>query len=895
VTPSVWRWVRSSAIGVPLLLSLAGGAADLPADPPSPQSVLGFPLGQDRTLADWDQIVGYLRRLDEASPRMRLETLGPTTDGRPFVLANLSSERNLARLEEIRRDHLRLADPRGLDAAEAARLLDRGRMVLVLTHGIHSTEVAGPHTAVETAWTLACTRDPELLGVLDSTVVLLVPSQNPDGLQKVTEWYRRTVGTPYEASGCETGCRLPFLYHSFVGHDNNRDWYAFTQAETRLALQHVLRPWRPVVFHDMHQMGTRGPRLFVPPYRDPWEPNVDPALKAGSTALGAHVAAELTAAGFKGVVVNALFDAWTPSRAYPFTHGGLRILSETAGGRLASPMEVRFDQLTPGAGVDPRTASWNFPAPWPGGTWRLRDQMDYQGAVTRALLTYASRHRRQMLATFLGANRRAGESGPPYAFVVPSAQRDPAVAARLLQILRDGEVEVSRARRPLSVSGRAVPAGAYVVPLQQPAAAFARTVLERQRYPDLRVSPGGPPRQPYDSTAHTLPLLMGVEVLTADTPLAADLEPEKDPRPRAGTVHGGRGRWLALPHTTSAFIAAARLLREKVPVRWALAGFTERRAAFSAGALLVPSASRARLRALASELGFDARPVRGAPPSRAMRLPRVGLYQSWVPSMDEGWTRFVLEKQLGIPYRTLHDADVRRGDLARAFDAIVIADQSPAQIVEGHPSGSLPPEYTGGLAKEGVAALRSFVEEGGTLVAIDGATRFAIEQFQLPVRDALAELTRRGQPVAPEAAAEQGASEFYGPGSLLEALVAADHPLVHGAEPSAAVWYDNGPGFVPTSEAVRIVMRYPERNPLLSGYLVGPEKIQGLGALAEVPLGKGRVVLFGFRPQYRAQSWGTYVLFLNSLFAAALEPAGASAPAAGAASAIDAPGGASLN
>ena len=863
-----WRWVRGSALTVPvLLLSLAGGGVSLP----SPESALGFPLGQDRTLADWDQIVTYLQRLDAASPRMRLETVGTTTEGRPFLVAVISSERNIERLEEIRRDHLRLADPRGLDAEEAARLLERGRMVVVLTHGIHSTEVAGPQTALETAWLLASTQEPELLEVLEETVVLLVPSQNPDGTQKVTDWYRRTLGTPYEGSGCESGCRLPFLYHHFVGHDNNRDWYTFTQQETRLALEHVFHRWHPALLHDVHQMGTRGPRLFVPPYMDPWEPNVDPALRAGSGAVGMYVASTLTAQGKKGVAVHALFDAWTPSRAYPFTHGGLRILSETAGGRLASPMEVTPDQLEAGPGVNARNPSWNFPAPWPGGLWRLRDQMDYQMAATRALLTYTARQRRQMLAAFLDVNRRAIAPRRPYAFVIPAAQHDPAVAARMLQILRDGEVELHRTRAPLTVNGRTVPAGAHVVLLQQPASAFATTVLERQQYPDLRISPGGTPRRPYDATAHTLPLLMGVEVLIAEAPLAADLALVEAPPMTPGTVRAGRGRWLAFAHTTSGLVAATRLLRENVPVRWTLAAFSEGAVAFPAGSLLVPASARARVAALARELALDVRPVRNAPASAVMRLPRVGLYQSWVPTMDEGWTRFALEKQLGLPYRTLHDADVRAGGLRGRLDVIVLPDQGAAQILEGNPAGSLPPEYVGGLGKEGVAALRAFVEEGGTLVAVDSASRFAIEQLRLPVRDALAQWTRPGRRESPEAPVEQGAAQFYAPGSLLEAQAAADDPLVHGAEPSVAVWFESSPAFAAEGDAARIMLRYPARNPLLSGWLIGPEKIQGLGALAEVPLGRGRVVLFGFRLQYRAQSWGTYVLMLNALFTSALE------------------------
>jgi hypothetical protein len=869
-----WRWVRSSALAAPVLLGVWQGGATEPTLP-SPQSVLGFPLGQDRTLADWDQIAGYLRWLDEASPRVRLEAVGPTTEGRPFLVATISSEKNLARLEEIRRDHLRLADPRGLDPAEAARLLDRGRMVIVLTHGIHSTEVAGPQTAVETAWLLASTQDPELLEALEETVVLLVPSQNPDGTQKVTEWYRRTLGTPYEGAGCETSCRLPFLYHHYVGHDNNRDWYAFTQKETRLALEHVLHRWHPVLLHDVHQMGTRGPRLFVPPYMDPWEPNVDPALRSGSSAVGMHVAARLIGQGKTGVAVQSLFDAWAPARAYPVTHGGLRILSETAGGRLATPLEVTREQLEPGPGVDPRTASWNFPAPWPGGVWRLRDQMEYQLGASRAMLAYVARHRRQMLGTFLDVNRRASEPRAPWAWVISAQQRDPAVAARLLRTLRDGEVELHRTRAPLRLADRTIPAGAHVVLMQQPASAFANTVLERQRYPDQRITPGGVPRRPYDATAHTLPLLMGVEVLAAGAPITVDLAPVADVAVPAGAVRAGRGRFLALPHTVSGFMAAARLLRENVPLRWTTTGLTQDGAALPAGVLLAPAGARARVAAVARELGLDVRPVREAPVSSALRLPRIGLYQSWVPSMDEGWTRFVLEKQLGLAYRTLHDADVRAGSLRASLDVIVLPDQAPGQMLEGNPAGSLPAEYTGGLGAAGVSALRAFVEQGGTLVAIDGACRFAIDQLKLPVRDALAQWTRPGRRVAPEAPTEQGATEFYAPGTLLEAEPVGDSALVHGTEAPVAVWYESSPAFAAESPgSAHIVLRYPPRNPLLSGWLIGPEKIQGLGALAEVKLGSGRVVLFGFRPQYRAQSWGTYTLLLNALFSSAMERTG---------------------
>lgn len=856
-----------------LLLPQWAAAAELP----SPESVLGFPPGQDKALADWTQIVVYLERLGLASPRVRTETVGTTTEGRPFLLLTISAEKNLRHLEQIRRAHLRLADPRGLAPAQAERLAERQPMVVVLTHGIHATEVAGAQTAVETAWLLASTEDPALLKMLDETIVLLVPSQNPDGAQKVVEWYRRTLGTPFEGAGCDTGCRLPFLYHHYVGHDNNRDWYAFTQQETRVAVDQVLRRWHPVVFHDVHQMGTRGPRLFVPPYMEPWEPNVDPALREETAALGSSMARSVLAEGKKGVVTGALFDAWTPARAYTLTHGGVRILSETAGGRLATPLEVPPDTLEPGPGVDPRTAAPNFPEPWPGGTWRLRDQMDYQLAATRALLLYAAEHRRDMLRTFYQVNRRAATREKPYAFVIPAEQRDPGVARRLLQILQQGEVELRRARRPVTVGGRTVKAGATVVLMKQPASAFAKTVLERQQYPDLRVAKGGAPRRPYDATAHTLPLLMGVDVLTAEEPFAAALVRMDKLPPLPSAVRPGPGEWLAVPHTVSGFLAAARLLKTGVPVQWAGAAFTEGGDTLPAGTFLVPASARRQVAVLAALLGLEIRPVRALPAALPLRAPRVGLYESWNPPMDSGWTRYVFEKQVELPYRTLHDEDVRRGALRADYDVIVLPDQAPGALLDGHPAGSLPAQYTGGLGKEGVAALRAFVEAGGTLVAFDSASRFAIQELALPVKDALAAYTRPGRRVTPEAAPEQGAAEFYAPGSLLEAHPAGDDPLLHGVEGPLAVWFENSAGFVPGA-GTRALLRYAEGNPLLSGWLIGPEKVAGTGALVDAPLGNGHVLLFGFRPQYRAQTWGTYVLLLNALYRPALEAAPVPAP-----------------
>jgi hypothetical protein len=846
----------------PILLSLALAAAPLAVATgvPPPEDTLGFVPGTDRELADWSRIVAWFEALDAASPRVRVANVGPTTEGLPFLVVTITSEANMARLEEIRRDNLRLADPRGLPDAEADALVARGKTVVALNHGIHSTEVAGTYSAIETARLLAGSSDPSLLQVLDETVILMLPSHNPDGAQKIAEWYRKTRGTPYE------GANPPFLYQKYVGHDNNRDWYMFTQAESRLTVAHVYDAWRPQIVHDVHQMGSRTARLFLPPYVDPWEPNVDPALRAAVAALGTHVAAALTSQGKPGIVVNAIYDAWTPARAYPHTHGGVRILSEAASAKLASPVEVPFADLQPGIGYDPKIASWNFPDPWPGGAWRVRDIMDYQVAANLALLGHAARNRDFWLRTFLSVGRRAVTPRKPFAFVLPGGHDDPLAAAELRRVLLTGGVELSRANEPFTAGGRSFAAGAHVVKMAQPYGAFAKMLLERQKYPDIRPVPGAPPQRPYDVTAHTLPLLLGVEAVAVEEPFEAVTTPVTDGGVVPGRVEG-RGRFFAFDHEPAGLLAAGRLLKAGVPVRWSTSAFTDDGRRYEAGTLLAPGAARGAVDRVAQELGVVAEGVDAAPSAYVLHRPRVGLYQSFVASMDEGWTRFVFEHQAEIEYTTLHDADVRAGALRERFDAIVLPDQSAAQIRDGNAAGSLPEEYTGGLGPEGGKALKAFVQEGGTLVALDSATAYVVAELRLLVKDALAGL---GPAAADDDDAAPGPAEFYSPGAILETRVEGGSPLGHGLAAATPVWFESSPAF--DVKSGRVVLRYPHQNPLLSGWLLGEQHLRGKAALVDVSVGRGRVVLFGFRPQYRAQSWATYVPLLNALYLSAARP-----------------------
>ena len=490
---------------------------------PTPASHFGFEIGADRKLGNWDQLTAYFEKVASASSRVQVDTLGSTTMGLPFVMLTITSSENQARLEELREIQLKLADPRWLSGqGEVDALLDSGKAVVLVTHGIHATEVGGPQMAARLVYRMATSNDPEILKILDEVIFLDIPCLNPDGTQWITDWYNRWVGTEYEAAP------LPWLYHFYTGHDNNRDWYAFTQVETQLTVRKAHNAWHPQIVHDIHQTSSNGARIFFPPFIDPYEQNIDPAIISAVNQLGSYMAAELAAKGMPGAVIHQRYDGFTPARAYQHYHGAVRILSETASTRIATPIELSLDDLRSGRTGDMTVSSWNFPWPWEGGEWGLPDIVDYMEAGVVALLNNAARNRRYWLENFYHINRRAAEGWErwPEAWVLPPDQQNEAGMAYLLRILTTGDVEVHRAQAAFEAGGRVFPKGSYVIPSAQPYGSFAQTMLEVQHYPDLREYRGGPPLRPYDVTAHTLPLFMEVEAVPVeDLPPLALSEP----------------------------------------------------------------------------------------------------------------------------------------------------------------------------------------------------------------------------------------------------------------------------------------------------------------------------------------------------------------------------------
>lgn len=746
----------------------------LTAQVPTPSSHFGFEIGSDRNLADWHQLTSFYEKLAQTSDRVTVDTLGLTTEGLPFVMLTVTSPENQSRIGELHDVQMKLSDPRQVgSSAELADLLDKGRTVVLITHSIHSTEVGGAQTAARMLHRLATSNDPKILEILDNVILLDIPSLNPDGTQWVVDWYKEWRGTEYE------GATLPWLYHSYVGHDNNRDWYAFTQTETWLTVTKAHNAWHPQVVHDIHQMGGSGARIFFPPYIDPIEHNIDPALVSAVGQLGTYMAAELASQGKSGVVTAAIYDGFTPARAYQHYHGGARILSETASARLASPVTIDPSDIGGGREYDAAVASANYPNPWLGGEWGLPDIVDYMESGALALLTNAAKNRRFWLENFYNVNLRASEGWPawPDAWVIPADQDNATGLAYVLRILTTGDVEVHRAERDFRAEGQSFSAGDYIIPMQQPYASFAQTMLEVQEYPDLREYPGGPPKRPYDVTAHTLGKLMGVETHSIATLGEVSLSPAIDAP--------------EVPFELPAGLSGA-----------------------------------------------------GAP--------RIGVYKSWHEPMMSGWTRWVFD-QFGLRYDSLDHAAIAAGGLKDQYDVILFQDQSPSAITEGYAGTPMPPEYRGGIGDAGTRALQEFVRSGGRLVAIEQATELAIDMFDLPVTNTVERLPT---------------TDFYVPGSIVT-LDLGEHGLTQGMAEQVDGWYwRSSRAFEVDDPSIAVAAHYGGGNPVSSGWILGPQHLAGRAALVEASVGQGSVVLFGFQPNYRAQTVATWSLLLNALMPA---------------------------
>ncbi|MCD6517453.1 MAG: hypothetical protein J7L72_08575 [Candidatus Aminicenantes bacterium] len=833
-----------------------------------PEEFLGHKVGADRKLADYTQITDYFKKLAEESNRIQVLTIGKSTLGKPIIMAVITDEDNMDKLDAYTQITRRLRDARGLSTEEAKNLAKQGKAILLLTCNIHSTEIASSQMAMELAYDLVTGNTPfDSESALKDVIVLLVPSTNPDGEQMVTEWYRKWVGTKHEGSS------MPWLYHPYAGHDDNRDWFMFNLKETRAVTKVLYHDWIPQIHIDEHQMGSTGARLFIPPFMNPPVPTIHPLLWRGVALCGTNMAYDLQKNGFKGVVHERSFTAWWIGACddTSWLHNCIGLLSEMASVRVATPIYIDPTEI-PDSYMEKRL---QFPDPWMGGWWRLRDIVDYELTLSKSLVETAYIHKEDFLFNFYKMCRdeiEIREEGNPFAFVISKDQRDYPTTLRMLEILKLGGIEIHRAQKDFIADGKFFPAGSFVVLMSQPYRPYAQSLLEKQEYPDMRQYPGGPPEPPYDNAGWTLPLQMGVACEQIDTPFETELvRVDEIPDPEI-QVPSEDAKYIVLDSKQNASYSVVFSLlktspnayRSKEPVNGD--GFHT-----CFGSFLIENTPQVQkeLPALLEKWNVKAYPIGDISHIQKDPLtnPRIALYQSWKSNMDEGWTRYVLD-DLEIPYTTIHNKDFKDkkdkpADLKDKFDVIVFASESPDIIKTGKPgAGSRysryytegPPEYEGGIGKEGVEALKTFVSEGGILVTLNDACKLAIQEFKPPVSNTLDGVSR---------------DKFFCPTSILKVNVDPKTPIGYGMNKETAVVFSRSLAFRTNTPGIEwdrtVVASYPKKDVLLSGWLLGEDTISRSPAVVDVTYKKGHLILIGIRCQHRAQSHGSYKFLLNAM------------------------------
>ena len=640
--------VRVGVLLLAALLATAPGAATA-QEPLTPAEVLGFEPGDDYQLALWDEQLSYYEQLASASPRVELEQIGESVLGKPLIVLFISSEENLRNRDQIRATAERLARARP-PAEEAIELARDGKAVVWIDAGLHATEVAPTQMAPLLAHRVATEDSAEMDHIRSEVLLILMPNMNPDGLDIVASWYRRNLRTPFETTG------PPELYHHYVGHDNNRDWFMNNMPETAAVTRMLYREWYPQIVYNHHQTGPAWARIFLPPFADPVNPKIHPGVTTSVNLIGSAMANRFAMKRMPGAVSDMIYSMWWNGgmRTVPYFHNMIGLLTETshasASPRVYDPADRPEFVGNPRRGHAAPTNGTDifYPYPWPGGESRFSDPVRYSLTASMAVLRVGADLREKWLFDIWRMGRDAIERSDA-SWIIPAGQWDPGEAAALVNVLLEGGVEVRRAESGFEADGSQYAAGSYLVPGEQAFRAYADDLLEAQAYPDRRRTPDGPPDPPYDLAGWTLPMQMGVAVdRVADVGAGAFTDVSGPVRAPAGEVLGSVGFGYAISHQrNAAVIAQNRLLAAGAEVAWAREGFRAGGTDHPAGTLVVRGSgpAEAALESITGELGLDVFGLERQPDVELMQLEpvRVGLYKSFVASMDEGWTRWLLE------------------------------------------------------------------------------------------------------------------------------------------------------------------------------------------------------------------------------------------------------------
>jgi len=832
----------------------------------SPEDFFGFQMGTDRKLARWDRIVEYFYQLEEESDRLKVYNMGPSSEGHPFLMLLITSPENLSRLDELQTFNKKVSDPRGQPTEEIGQAIREGKAVIFQSMSLHASEVGGTQMTPELSYDMLTRNDEETQRILENVLFFMIPSFNPDGQVMITDWYRETVGTQYE------GLWMPWLYHKYCGHDNNRDGDYHNLPESKYAAKAMFVDWIPQAYIDHHHMGSYGARFYVPPYCDPIRPYADPLVWREISWYGSHIAYKLEEEGFQGILNAAQFAGWGHFGWHWITpfHNIAGMLTESASTNLASPVYIHPEQLRAGARMFPEyEAQSTFPNPWPGGWWHLRDIVEQKKSAAWSLLDMAARNRETILRAAYHKARnqtRRGLEGDVKAIVIPAEQHDYLTSVKMINTLLRSGIEIQKSAKDFKVEGMYYPEGSWVISLGQPKMGLIRNLLTETFYSDNAWTrrEDGTPIYPYDLATHTMFEFMGVRADAVGSTVEVELSTLTGPVEIEGknaasiTRTSGAGGYIMDGRQNAAFMAINLLVDRGVSLKR-----TDRSGTgYRAGDFILQRVPEGVMAEIASETGVDFKPMEELPNAgiHTVNRGRIGLFQRYYGgNMDEGWTRLCLEN-FSFPYTTLMSEEIKAGDLNSKYDVIIIPSDSPSAITGIIPENSRndpeewPEKYRSGIGKEGITNLKEFVKNGGTLVALGSSYEFAVDEFDLKVRNATRGLNSR---------------EFFCPGSTIRVDFDNTHPLAYGMPDDGLVLFRSSPAFeiIPGrhNEDYESVVRYKPENLLKSGWLDGEERIAKRSAMVTTDYGQGRIVLIGFRTQHRNQTDGTFKLLFNCI------------------------------
>ncbi|UCH02711.1 MAG: peptidase M14 family protein, partial [Candidatus Bathyarchaeota archaeon] len=744
----------------------------------SPKEFFGFQLGTEKNIARWDRIVEYFNVLATQSDAIQVVNMGPSTEGHPFLLVIISSPENLANIEQLKKVNAQISDPRGVSDKQMEALISKGKAVICQSMSLHASEIGGTQMAPELAYDLLTRQDEETHRILENVVFLMIPCFNPDGQIMVTDWYKKWLGTEYE------GGRLPWLYHKYAGHDNNRDAFMTNLIESQYMAKILFREWHPQAYLDHHHMRSYGARLYIPPYCEPIRPYADPLIWREISWYGAHMAYKLEEAGKTGILNNAQFAGWGHFGFHWIGnfHNITSMLTESANAKLATPLYIHSMQLTGQKGSTLRgfahyKPQTNFPHPWNGGWWRLRDIVEQQKIAAWALLDMAARNKETVLHNaYLKGKRQTerGADGTPKAYAIPRIQHDPLTATKLVEHLLVQGIEVKQALQSFMVDGLCYAQGTYVIFLAQPKRGLIKNLLGRTLYPDDTWSreADNTPRRPYDTATDAIAEFMGVRVDPIKSCFEGEFEIITKPEKPIGIVVGRSiTGYIFDGRFNDSFKATNMLLSKGITVQRIDEALQVDEHWFPSGSFIVSANAETVLNKIAREHGIIFYALEQGVDVAVYEVDqsRIAMYQRFYGgNVDEGWTRLILE-QFGFPYTTIKDDEVKNDRLSKKYDVIIFPDDAVPLITgekleefyEERFKGKQvlpkdPPEYRSGIGSEGVENLKKFVEEGGTLITFNEASQLALEKFGLRINNVLK---------------DKKSKEFFCPGSMLKAEI----------------------------------------------------------------------------------------------------------------------------